>query len=233
MAPTIRALIFDMDGTLVDTESQTDLAIDAVLARHGIAQFSLPPAETRGRTWMHVAERIRDLTKLDVPAPALSEALLEEWNRATAEVRPLPGAPEALRAAAAHRLRLAVVSSSPRAVIERLLGSIGVLELFDVAARIGGDDVRRGKPDPEGFLEAARRLGAGPEAALVFEDSRAGLLAARAAGMHSVYVTCCATDVAENAPLASAAIGDYHDLPPAFWTDPASHLPVLRPRSAT
>ncbi|MBS0393362.1 MAG: HAD family phosphatase [Proteobacteria bacterium] len=233
MAAPIRALIFDMDGTLVDTESQTDLAIEAVLARHGITRFSLPPVETRGRTWMHVAERIRDLTGLDVPAPALSAALLEEWNRATAEVRPLPGAPDALRAAAAHRLRLAVVSSSPRAVIERLLGSIGVLELFDVAARIGGDDVRRGKPDPEGFLEAARRLAAGPEAALVFEDSRAGLLAARAAGMRSVFVTCCATDVGENAPLASAAIGDYRDLPPAFWTDPSGHLLALRQPAAT
>ena len=53
--------------------------------------------------------------------------------------------------------------------------------------------------------------------ALVFEDSRAGLLAAQAAGMRSMFVTCCAGDVAENTPLATASMRDYRDLPPGFW----------------
>ena len=213
----VRALLFDLDGTLVDTESHTDQAIEAVVARHGVTGFTLPPTETRGRTWAHVAEVIRARTRIELPAALLTAELLAYWNAATADAQPIPGAPEALRAAAARKLQLAVVSSSPRAVIERILEKLGVAHLVDPSARVGGDDVRNGKPDPEGFLMAARALGVEPDDALVFEDSRAGLLAARAAGMRSMFITCCATDIAENAALATAAFTHYGTLPPSFW----------------
>ena len=213
----VRALLFDLDGTLVDTESHTDQAIEAVVARHGVTGFTLPPTETRGRTWAHVAEVIRARTRIELPAAVLTAELLAYWNAATADAQPIPGAPEALRAAAARKLQLAVVSSSPRAVIERILEKLGVAHLVDPSARVGGDDVRNGKPDPEGFLMAARALGVEPDDALVFEDSRAGLLAARAAGMRSMFITCCATDIAENAALATAAFTHYGTLPPSFW----------------
>jgi sugar-phosphatase len=213
----VRALLFDLDGTLVDTETHTDQAIDAVVARHGITGFALPPTETRGRTWAHVAEVIRTRTLIDLPTAVLTAELLAHWNAATADVKPIPGAPEALRAAAARKLKLAVVSSSPRAVIERFLEKLAVAHLVDERARIGADDVRNGKPDPEGFLMAARALEVDPDEALVFEDSRAGLLAARAAGMRSMFVTCCAADIAENGALATASFTHYGMLPPSFW----------------
>jgi mannitol-1-/sugar-/sorbitol-6-phosphatase len=213
----VRALLFDLDGTLVDTETHTDQAIDAVVSRHGVTGFALPPAETRGRTWLHVAEVIRARTRIDLPSAVLAAELLAYWNAATTDVKPIPGAPDALRAAAARQLRLAVVSSSPRAVIERFLEKLGVAHLVDRRARIGGDDVRLGKPDPEGFLMAARALEVDPGDALVFEDSRAGLLAARAAGMRSMFVTCCAADIAENNALATASMTHYRSLPPSFW----------------
>ncbi len=213
----VRALLFDLDGTLVDTETQTDRAIDTVLVRHGITGFTLPATETRGRTWTHVADLIRSLTGIALTTPELSAALLEQWNRDTAEVKAIPGAPEALRAAAAQGLKLAVVSSSPRAVIDRFLKALGVGHLIGPGARVGGDDVRNGKPDPEGFLMAARVLDAVPGETLVFEDSRAGLLAARAAGMRAMFITCCATDITDNAPLATGSFLDYLALPPSFW----------------
>jgi mannitol-1-/sugar-/sorbitol-6-phosphatase len=213
----VRGLLFDLDGTLVDTETQTDLTIEAVAARHGASGFALPQVETRGRTWMHVAERIIALTDIDTTAAALSAEMLEHWNAGITEVKPIPGAPDAIQAAAARGLRLAVVSSSPRAVIDRLLEKLGVAPLVGPDARVGGDDVRIGKPDPEGFLMAARALGIEPGDALVFEDSRAGLLAAQAAGMRSMYITCCAGNVAENAPLATAMTTHYRALPAAFW----------------
>jgi sugar-phosphatase len=213
----VRALIFDLDGTLVDTETHTDQAIGAIVARHGVPGFALPLTETRGRTWMHVAEAIRARTQIDVPAAELTAELLAYWNAATADVKPIPGAAEALRAAAALKLKLAVVSSSPRAVIERLLEKLGVAHLVDRRARIGGDDVRNGKPDPEGFLLAARALNVEPDEALVFEDSRAGLVAARAAGMRSMFVTCCAGDIVENTALATASFTHYGKLPSSFW----------------
>ncbi len=213
----IRALLFDLDGTLIDSEPQTDHAISAVVARHGVEKFRLPLRETRGRTWMHVAELIRVLTPIELSAEALTAELLAEWNLATAVVKPIPGAPEALQAAAAAQLKLAVVSSSPRSVIDRFVKSLGAESIVNPRARIGGDEVSRGKPDPEGFLRAAHELGVEPDAALVFEDSRAGLLAAQAAGMRSMFVTCCAGEVNENAPLASASLRDYRELPENFW----------------
>ena len=213
----VRALLFDLDGTLIDAETQTDEAVTAVVARHGVAGFTLPATETHGRTWAHVAEVIRTRTSIDLPAPVLAAELLAYWNAATAGAKPLPGAAGALREATAHGLKLAVVSSSPRTVIDRFLDRLGAADLIDPRARIGGGDVRNGKPDPEGFLTAARVLEVEPGDALVFEDSRAGLLAARAAGMRSLFVTCCADDIAGNAPLATASFTDYRSLPPHFW----------------
>jgi len=229
----VRALLFDLDGTLVDTETHTDQAIDVVVARHGIAGFALPAVETRGRTWAHVAEVIRARTQIDDSATVLATELLAQWSAATADVKPIPGAPAALRAAAARALKLAVVSSSPRAVIGQFLGKLGVAHLVGEHARIGADDVRNGKPDPEGFLMAARALEVEPDDALVFEDSRAGLLAARAAGMRSMFVTCCAAEIAANAALATACCTDYRALPPSFWDQLASGTADLSGRSFT
>jgi sugar-phosphatase len=218
----IRALLFDLDGTLIDSEPQTDHAISAVVARHGVQKFRLPLRETRGRTWMHVAELIRALTPIELSAEDLTAELLAEWNLATAVVKPIPGAPEALQAAAAAGLKLAVVSSSPRSVIDRFLKSLGAEGIVNPRARVGGDEVSRGKPDPEGFLRAAHELAVEPDEALVFEDSRAGLLAAQAAGMRSLFITCCAGDVSENAALATVSVRDYRELPENFWAQISS-----------
>jgi len=215
----VRALVFDLDGTLVDTENQTDHAVEAVVSSHGVQGFVLPHFETRGRTWGHVAETIRARTGINIPVAALTAELLTHWNSVTVNARPIPGAPHALRAAAAAGLKLAVVSSSPRAVINRFVDQLGVAPVVGAAARIGGDDVQKGKPDPAGFLLAARVLGVDPAEALVFEDSRAGLLAARAAGMRSMFITCCAADIAGNSTLATTSFTDYRSLPPELWAE--------------
>jgi mannitol-1-/sugar-/sorbitol-6-phosphatase len=213
----VRGLLFDLDGTLVDTETHTDLAIAAVVARHGVQGFSLPHAETRGRTWPHVADCIRSQAHIDVPAAQLADELLAFWNVATQDVRPVPGAPEALRAAAGCHLKMAVVSSSPLAVIHRLVARLGVDDIVDAQACVGGDSVTRGKPDPEGFLKAARLLGVQPRDALVCEDSQAGLQAASAAGMRALFIMCCAADLAGNAALATMSCTNYLALPGDFW----------------
>jgi sugar-phosphatase len=212
----VRAALFDLDGTLVDSEIHTDEAIRVVAARHGVKGFSLPHTETRGRTWGYVAEVMRERAAIAPTRDALADELLEYWTRIAANVTPVPGAPEALRAAA-RRLKLGVVSSSPRAVIDNFIDRLGVGDCIDPRARIGGDAVRASKPDPEGYLLGARALGVEPAEALVFEDSQAGLLAARAAGMRSVFVSCCAADIPGNTALATAACTDYRALPAGFW----------------
>lgn len=216
-APPVRAVLFDLDGTLINTEMHTDATVTAVAARHGVAGYTLPHTETHGRTWTHVAETMRAQTGMHVPAAELAAELLAYWNAAVRRVQPIPGAPQAVRLAAASGLKVAVVSSSPRSVIDYFVEQLGVGDCVAPPARIGGDDVRVGKPDPEAFLLAARALGVEPAEAVVFEDSSAGLLAARAAGMRSVFITCCAAEVAGNAALASATCQDYRSLPTGFW----------------
>src|SRR4029077_11238241 len=119
-------------------------------------------------------------------------------------VQPIPGAPEAVRDAARCGLKIAVVSSSPRSVVDNFMQQLGIGDCVAPQARIGGDDVRSGKPAPEAFLKAAQVLGVEPAEALVFEDSTAGLQAARNAGMRSMFITCCAAEIAENRPMATA-----------------------------
>jgi mannitol-1-/sugar-/sorbitol-6-phosphatase len=217
MSP-VRAALFDLDGTLVDSEIHTDTAIRVVAERHGVAGFALPHTETRGRTWEHIAGVMRRGAPLDVDAAALAHELLAYWTAIADDVTPVPGAPDAVRDAAT-RLELAVVSSSPRAVIDSFLGKLGVADCVLPRARIGGDDVRASKPDPDGFLKGAAALGVAPADCLVFEDSRAGLEAARAAGMRSMFIMCCAADIPGNTALATAACADYRSLPPRFWQD--------------
>ena len=227
----VRALLFDLDGTLINTEMHTDATVNVVMARYGFPNFSLPHTETHGRTWMHVAETIRSLTGITIPATEMAAALLAYWNSAVSEVQAIPGAPQALRAAAAVRLKIAVVSSSPRSVIDHFLTRLGVSEYVATDARIGAESVRVGKPDPEGFLLAARALGVDPAESVVFEDSEAGLLAARAAGMRSMFITCVAADIAENSARATATFTDYQALPARFWEDLAAGSMRLAHRS--
>jgi [1-hydroxy-2-(trimethylamino)ethyl]phosphonate dioxygenase len=213
----VRAVLFDLDGTLINTEVHTDTTVTAVAASYGVAGYSLPHTETHGRTWTHVAETMRAQTGIAAPASELAAAMLAHWNSAVTDVQPIPGAPQAIRAAAASGLRLAVVSSSPRSVIDYFVAQLGIDDCVTAQARIGGDAVQVGKPAPEAFLLAARALGVEPAESLVFEDSTAGLQAAQAAGMRSMFITCCAAEIPDNTLLASATCSDYRSLPPRFW----------------
>lgn len=231
--PPVRAALFDLDGTLIDSETQTDEAIATVLARYGLPGFSLPNSDTRGRTWAHAAETILRLTALEISARQLEAQLLAEWNIATARVNPIRGAPAALRTAAACGLKLAVVSSSPRSVIDSFVRRLQVEDCITAQACVGGDNVRIGKPDPECFLLAASRLGVEPAEALVFEDSSAGLQAARAAGMRAMFITCCAADFNGSMALATGSFTHYEKLPPDFWARLAAGTQELAGRSFT
>jgi sugar-phosphatase len=227
----VRAVLFDLDGTLIDTEEHTELAIAAVMAQHGVTGFSLPARLTRGCTWDSVAAEICRRTQLKMGAAQLAADLLAHWVAGTANAQPIPGAPAAIRAAAAAGLRLGVVSSSPRAVIDYFLERLAVSDCVAARARIGAGEVRVTKPDPEGYLLAARTLETEPAECLVFEDSNAGLLAARGASMRSVFITCCAENVSRDLPLATVAYEHYEVLPPGFWKELASGERELRPES--
>ena len=214
----LQAVIFDLDGTLVDSEGWTDQAIAEELDARGQPAAALPPQDTRGRTWADIAEALLLRYPAAGRAGELAACLEQRWiGYAEHGVVPVPGAGEALAAASAA-LPLAVVSSSPRAVIDLFLNRLGAERCVGPQARIGAGDAARPKPAPDGFVLAAARLGVRAEACVVFEDSVAGLQAARAAGMAAVAVLHACAQPERCTALAGRSIRDYRELPPDLWT---------------
>ncbi|MDR0358679.1 MAG: HAD-IA family hydrolase [bacterium] len=181
------ALLFDLDGTLVDSSAALVCSWTQWAIEHGVSREAFASVATYGRT---SAELIADLLPADRVAAGLRR--IEEIEQASgASVIALPGAREVTRNLPPGRW--AVVTSSARALAEARLRGAGLYAPLLVTA----DDVRHGKPDPEPFLLAAERLGVEPSRCVVFEDAPTGITAARAAGMRTVAVvtTYCRDDL--------------------------------------
>ena len=181
-----RGLIFDCDGTLADTMPVHFVAWTAMLTRHGI-----PFPETRFYELGGVptAQIIRILSKeYGVPVTDV-DAMVHEKESAFLEilhaVKPMD---KVIAVAERHRGKLpqAVASGGYRETITRTLDLLNIRGWFE--AMVTAEDTERHKPEPDVFLEAAKRLGVPPERCVVFEDTDIGLLAAQRAGMASVDV---------------------------------------------
>lgn len=190
--PPVTAVVFDMDGVLVDSEAMNFEAMRRMLAGHGIAYGEADDRRFRGRRNIDLYAALR-ADRAGVPG---DDVLDGDYTRTlTAMIRarctPMAGVPDVLHALRERGYRLALASSSAPAVIAETVRALGVGGVFD--AVVSGVEVPHGKPAPDVFLEAARRLGVAPARCLVVEDSRNGLLAAVAAGMACVAVPCAQT----------------------------------------
>jgi HAD superfamily hydrolase (TIGR01509 family) len=209
----IDAVVFDLDGVLVDSEERWDAARRAVVAEAG---RPFPDAATRAMQGMSAPEWEAYLhDELGVPgAPQdIGRAVVDAMARGYREHLPLlPGATEAVRALAV-RWTLGVASSSNAELVELVLGLAGIRDCF--AALVSSEEVARGKPAPDVYLEAARRLGARPERCVAIEDSSNGLRAAAAAGMVVVAVPNAAYPPDDEAlALAAASVAGATELTP-------------------
>jgi HAD superfamily hydrolase (TIGR01509 family) len=188
----IRAVIFDMDGVLVDSEPFGFEALRRVMARYGRGYSEEENAEFLGRTTMESCRILKARHALPDPVDTLAEAYLEAmleqigWGPI-----PMPGVPAVLERVRAAGYRLALASSAELRVIHANLTALALGPLFEVV--VSGTQVGRGKPAPDVFVAAAERLAVAPEECLVVEDSRNGLLAAKAAGMLCAVVPCAHT----------------------------------------
>lgn len=186
----IRGFLFDLDGVLVDTAQYHFLAWQRMAAELGIHFGEAENEQLKGVSRAESLNRI-----LAWGGKSLSDAekqhwmtLKNDWYLELVRGMPaddyLPGAHEFLRASRAAGIKVALGSASKNAPL--ILERLGWIPLFD--ALVDGNVVTASKPDPEVFLEGARRLGLKPEECAVFEDSEAGVEAARRGGMKVVGI---------------------------------------------
>ena len=186
------AVLFDMDGVLVDSEPLHDDAVRALLAAHGLRDVDAILREFVGTRDIDMFRALCVRHGLgDDPQALTDRRTAMTIARLERGVPVMPGVPEVPTWLAGAGYALAVASSSTLDIIEVTLRVAGVRPLFPVV--VSGAGVPRGKPAPDVFLAAAERLGVAPERCVVVEDSRHGLLAAKAAGMTCAAIPCAAT----------------------------------------
>lgn len=189
-APAIEAVIFDMDGTLFDSEEVYFEAFrEAYAAQGGVLTRERYFQCHAGTTNERIEGELAAAAGADFDLEKFRSEWRERWDVLSLEHRlpPLPGVLDWLEELGRQQIAVAVASSSSRDEIDRSLALAGLDALLP--ARTGGDEVEHGKPDPAIFLLAAQRLGVKPERCLVIEDSLAGVTAGRAAGMRVIHVS--------------------------------------------
>ncbi len=200
-----RAVIFDLDGVLVDSEIWWDEVRADFARRHGHTWTEADRAAVMGANSRQWSETMRTRLGLGIGPEEIEREIVEgvvgRYRAAGAPV--IDGAVEVVRRFAG-RYRTAVASSAHRQVIDAALEALGLSDAFDMV--VSSDEVARGKPAPDVYLETARRLGVEPADCLVVEDSLNGVLAAKAAGTTVVLVPNTSVPPAPGAREAASVV---------------------------
>ncbi|MFO8151288.1 MAG: HAD family phosphatase [Trueperaceae bacterium] len=220
--PEVGAVLFDMDGVLLDSERPSLALLQARLRAHGVEvdDHVLRSVCGRPRAYLRglLSPRLQGVGVETDDFVADYDARKEIALQA-GEIRPFPAAVPLLRGLRARGWRLALATSTERPRMAARLANTGILELFDAA--VTGEEVVNGKPAPDIFLLAAERLGVRPDRCWVVEDSLAGVEAGRAGGMRVAAVA--GTFDAEALMAADRVFGDLAELAAAVdvWGEPA------------
>jgi HAD superfamily hydrolase (TIGR01509 family) len=182
----IAAVVFDLDGVLVDSEAVWDEARRALVAQRGGMWREEATRAMMGMSSVEWSRYVREELGVPMQPPEISAAVVAELERRYRERLPLiDGAREAVQRLA-EVWPLGLASSSNREIIDLVLDEAGLADRF--AATVSSEEVARGKPAPDVYLEAARRLGVEPARCAAVEDSSNGLRAAAAAGMRVIAI---------------------------------------------
>ncbi|QGG60890.1 HAD-IA family hydrolase [Loigolactobacillus bifermentans] len=182
----VKAVIFDMDGVIVDSEPPIIEAKQQVLAAFGVHQPESYHFKFMGMSFQAIWDNMR--TELNLPVS--TEELLKRYFKAYQQLidangqQPIPGSLALINGLAAQGYRLALASSSPLADIQRTLTAFGVLDRFEVV--LSGYELAHPKPAPDIFNMARAKLGLQPNQCVVVEDSDNGIRAAQAAGIQAI-----------------------------------------------
>jgi len=219
MNDAAKALLIDLDGTLVHSLPDLAAALNRLLAE--LEHDPLAEAEVRTMVGDGVAKLVErglaargreasqdELGDLVPRFVALYETALTELTR------PYPGVPETLRGLTAEGWRLAVCTNKPEAASRRILDDLGLMDSIDAVA--GGDTFAVRKPDPGHLLETLARLAVPAERAVMLGDGRNDVLAAHAAGLPAILVSFGYSKVSVHELGADAVIDDFATLPAAL-----------------
>ncbi len=181
--PPLQAILWDIDGTLLDSEIWHQRATIAVCHDCGYPLTEAEYGASLGIAFPEFYARIAARQPLPMDYHTWADTITDRYMARLTDVLPRDGAFALVEEFATRGLRQACVSNGGRRVVEANLSAMGIGH-FEFA--VSRDDVINGKPDPEPYLLAARRLGVPPAACAVIEDSPTGVRAARAAGMLAV-----------------------------------------------
>ena len=181
----IDAVVFDMDGVLVDTEHLWDEVREQLTSEWGGRYTPEAQEAMMGMSSREWSRYLHETVGLREPPEVINaEVVRRMLARYAVDLPVIPGAREAVRRLHDAGLVLAVASSSNRELIDAVLRRLGLEPLF--AVTVSSEEVARGKPAPDVYLETARRLGVAPARCAAVEDSASGIRAAHAAGMRVI-----------------------------------------------
>lgn len=187
LPPVLRALLFDLDGLMVDSEPHSLTSWHAVLAKRGVTLTQSVIDRLFGLRQLEAARLLVELYGLTEDPGGLAREKEEyQIRHLDGKVAAMPGLCELLGESERHGLLIAVASSGARRYVAAVLVALHLTDRFH--AIVSGDDVLNGKPAPDVFLAAARALRVEARDCLVLEDAPAGVQAAKAAGMRCVAV---------------------------------------------
>jgi HAD superfamily hydrolase (TIGR01509 family) len=182
----IEAVVFDLDGVLLDSEQLWDETREQLAKERGGRWHDRAQRDMMGMSSREWSLYMHETIGLPESPEEINREVVKRLSAAYRERLPvIPGAREAIERLAA-RWPLGLASSSNRELIDLALELLGVHHLFGATA--SSEEVARGKPAPDVYLEAARRLGVDPTRAAAIEDSHNGILAAKAAGMRVIAI---------------------------------------------
>lgn len=187
MKHTKTAVIFDMDGVVSDTQKFHAESESLLLKEFGV---DMPPAEITKKYAGVTDEKMfaEIFEQHGVKVDSVDDVVFRKWNLmgevATGRITAIPHAINLIKALKKSGFRLAIASASTKAFIDEVVEALALNEYFDKL--VSAQEVAHGKPAPDVFLLAAKRLGVEPEKAVVIEDGRSGMVAAKAANMKCI-----------------------------------------------
>jgi HAD superfamily hydrolase (TIGR01509 family) len=207
----VAAVVFDMDGLMLDTEPLYKIAWQACVAEAGYRLDDEMYERLVGRRTEECERMLIEWFGSDFPLDTFRVRWPQRWRREVerAGIQAKAGLFELLAFVEARRLPMAVATSSEMPFVETSLAKAGLTGRFN--AIVTGNEVPAGKPAPDIYLEAARRLAVAPEHCVAFEDSEAGIRAAAAAGMIAILVPHWMPPSAAAAGSAYRVLVSLHD----------------------